>query len=450
MTRARISAAAERHSFLSGLLRAAYTVLGTLLLPLLATYLAWRARRQPAYWQHWGERFLGIPRHAGPYAFSQLDRPVIWLHAVSVGETHAAQPLVKAWLASGKVRVLLTHTTPTGRQTGATLFGDESPEVFVQAYLPYDLPWANARFLRWARPSLGLLMETELWPNLLAQARSRGIPMALINARLSHRSARSLRRFSSLARPALGALSLVLAQTHADAQRFMANGYAGALELTGSLKFDVETSVALADLGREWRAAWPHRWVWLVISSRDDEEIELFRSWQLVRPRGALLLVVPRHPQRFERVADLARTAGLKTAQRSQDLVLNAEVECLIGDSLGEMSAYVAASDLALIGGSLLPLGGQNPIEACAQGRPVFFGPAMFNFQAIARELRDCGAGFEVGSVAEFYGSAQLLMEDAKAYERACSAAKDFAVTHQGASARTLRALDRLLSVGAG
>lgn len=450
--------------FLEWLARQAYVVLVFFLQPLLAAYLLHRSLRQPDYRHHWRERFWG--GGAGRQAFAATEAPclTLWLHAVSVGETQAAEPLLRAWIAQAQqdlarpqgtrpsIRLLLTHTTPTGRETGARRFADLPVDQFRQAYLPYDLPWTMARFLRWAQPDLGILMETELWPSLLKAAEARGLPMALINARLSQKSARQMHRFSLLARPSLARLRLLLAQTPADAQRFVSQGYLGPLQVTGSLKFDVAVDEPQSELGRDWRRRWAHGQVWLVASSRDDEEAELFRAWQAhwrgrTDPRP-LLLVVPRHPQRFDRVAELALAQGLALRRRRDldlpALGLDTAVDVLLGDSLGEMQAYVAASDLVLIGGSLLPLGGQNPLEACAQGRPVFFGPSMFNFQSIARALQASGAGEQVASAAEFLARAEALMSDAQAYRSAAQAARGFSQAHRGASQRSLEALQVL------
>ena len=430
-----------------------YTAVGVCLLPWLVVYLQWRGIRQPAYRRHWGERFRGGGK--GRSAFSGQERagmPILWIHAVSVGETRAAAPLITQWLgdAGQAARVVLTHSTPTGRETGAHLLDDLiQAGRLVQAYLPYDLPWANARFLRWAQPTAGLLMETELWPNLLSSAQRRGLPMALINARLSERSAKRFNQFSALSRPALSCLGLVVAQSAADADRLQAAGYTGEMVIAGNLKFDVLPDAAQVERGRAWRALWPRPKAWLVVSSRDDEEAAIGQAWVEANPRGTpadtpadtLLVVVPRHPQRFERVVQILEKAGLRVMRRSAGLSLGAEVDCLVGDSLGEVASYVAATDLALVGGSLMALGGQNPIEVCAQGRPVFFGPHMFNFQAISRDLSRAGAGFEVRSASEWIAQARELVAKGPAYRDAATAAGSFASQHRGAVDRTYLAL---------
>ncbi len=436
-----------------GLSRLIYTAVGILLVPVLMVYLWMRGRRAPAYRAHWAERFWGPDTGARTHAFESAG-PVLWLHAVSVGETQAAVPLLRAWLAAQgpSARVVMTHTTPTGRQTGASLCEDllQGPQPrLVQCYLPYDLPWANHRFLQWTGAQLGLLMETELWPNLLAQAKQAGLTMVLINARLSARSARQMRRFAWLARPALTRLDLICAQTQDDARRFQQVGYSGSMTVTGSLKFDLSIDETKSALGQQWRSGWSFDQVWLVVSSRDDEEQDLFAAWHQASrsgqlPNNTLLIVVPRHPERFDRVFQLAVQAGLQADRRSVSEALSAETQVWIGDSLGEMAAYVAASDLALMGGSLKPLGGQNPIEVCAQGRPVLMGPHMFNFHQIARLLKDKGAGLGVGSYAAFVEQASALVSDAARFATASAQARAFVIEHRGATQRTLDALLRL------
>ena len=467
-----------------------YTALGVLLLPALVGHLCWRGLRQRDYLRHWPERFSG-----GPPASARLpqwllgdrgsDQLVLWIHAVSVGETRAAAPLINRWLSqSDRHAVLLTHTTPTGRATGADLFAqwiDLAPPRLVQRYLPYDFPWAGRRFLQWARPSLGVLMETELWPNLLAQARKLSIPMALINARLSPRSGQRLRRFRWLSRPAVAGLVGIAAQTPRDAQGFesvvlptlnhQTAGLAPRVQVLGNMKFDVDVPDTLKQLGLQWRsliagrgadaAAGPLH-LWVAISTRDDEESAILSAWSAARSNSTLtpadvLLIVPRHPQRFERVAQLIRDHGAVVCSRSQDWADSDQSERLdaqsasprevvyLGDSLGEMFAYLAMADLVLIGGSIKPLGGQNPLEACALGRPVFFGPHMFNFYEIARELKACGAGTEIASADDWIRQGLKCLQDQAQMDDRAARALAFSRTHRGATARTEEFLKTIL-----
>ena len=448
------------------LARGLYFLAGVTLIPALALHLTWRGLRQPAYWRHWSERFLGltIPRNprngvAGHVFADDPNRKVLWIHAVSVGETRAAAPMITSWLRkSAAHRVVLTHTTPTGRETGRTLFAADlaaQPPRLVQRYLPYDLLWANALFLSWARPTVGVLMETELWPNLIAQTKARGIPLALINARLSPRSARRLLAFRALAYPALQALRGIAAQTETDAQGFRAVlGESPRLTpyivVMGNMKFDVHLPAEMRVQGAHWRNGCGGRRIWLAASTRDDEEISLLAAWGAAQASGALtprdtLLIVPRHPQRFDRVARLIDEAGWSCHRRSQwreDRAIS-DNEVLLGDSLGEMFAYLEMSDLVLIGGSIPPLGGQNPIEACAVGRPVFFGPHMFNFHQIAQALTACGAGHEVSDARAWITQGITLLSDTSAYVERGALAQRFSDIHRGATQRAEAFLDQ-------
>ncbi len=463
--------------------RWAYTLSLLCLLPVLAGYLIWRGIRQPDYFKYWSERFLGlaVPRPAhepadGPFE-NQSNCKVLWIHAVSVGETRACVPLIEKWLSQDpRHRVVLTHTTPTGRETGRALLskwfesqGHQSCRI-VQRYLPYDLPWSNAWFLNWAKPALGMLMETELWPNLLAQAHARNIPIVLANARLSLRSAEKLQAFRWLATPALSSLAGIAAQTPDDANRLaQAAGFSrrpegsprNDIEVTGNMKFDVDVPQSQLHLGQQWRAQLGSGKVFLAASTRDDEELEILKAWASVRQTGGLenrrLLIVPRHPQRFDRVARMIELQGFVPLRRSldwQEIAQKAETHpdqssaVLLGDSLGEMFAYLQLAEVVLIGGSIPALGGQNPIEACALGKPVFFGPHMFNFSQIAKALLESGAGAEVRTPLQWIGEAASLMRDPVEMEKRSQAARDFASAHRGATEKTLDFITAILSAG--
>jgi 3-deoxy-D-manno-octulosonic-acid transferase len=348
-------------------MRGLYTAAWTLALPLVLGRLLWRSIREPGYRRHIGERFARYGGRAPGWH-------TIWVHAVSVGETRAAEPLVDALMAAyPESRLLLTHMTPTGRETGKTLFARHGARV-VQCYLPYDTPAMVMRFLRQFTPRICILMETEVWPNLIAGCNERRIPVALVNARLTERSLRRGRKFGKLMSEAAGGIALVAAQTEADAARVRSLG-APKVEVTGSIKFDVVAPQAAKDTGAWLRSRIGARPVLLCASTRDGEESLILDAWMALarRPAGMLLLIVSRHPQRFDEVAALATARGLRLARRTElnEAPLGAEVDVLLGDSMGEMFAYYAACDLAFIGGSLLPLGGQNLIEACALGKPV-------------------------------------------------------------------------------
>jgi 3-deoxy-D-manno-octulosonic-acid transferase len=409
--------------------RLLYSLAFYLATPLILLRLRWRARKQPAYWQHLGERYGYYPQFT--------ERPLIWLHAVSVGETRAAAPLIEVLLRDYPDHaLLLTHMTPTGRETGAE-YGLKYPGRLFQAYLPYDLPDACGRFLGHFQPRFGLLMETELWPNLIAAARMRSIPLLLINARLSARSQRGYARLTGLIGPALAALGAVAAQTPADAARLTALG-AHDVRICGNLKFDAPVAAEKLALGAHWKQSLAGRRVWLAASMREGEEALMLDALSHCRVPGLLLLLVPRHPQRFDEVAALVHGRGLNLCRRSEKMNPGAETQVWLGDSMGEMAAYYAAADLALIGGSLLPFGGQNLIEAAACGCPVLVGPHSFNFAQATQDAIDCGAAQRVIDANDAASVAESLLNDRDALQAMRDAALQFSQAHRGATARTV------------
>lgn len=434
------------------MLRVLYRWLWRIALPFALLRLWWRGRKEPGYRQHVGERLGFYPPRVNP------DRPLLWVHAVSVGETRAAQPLIDALLARFPHHaVLLTHMTPTGRRTGAEFAAQRNGRV-IQAYLPYDLPSAVDRFLRHFRPRLGLLMETEIWPVLIERAYAAGVPMVLVNGRLSARSHRRTARLGDAARETYAQLAAVLAQTPDDADRYRSLGVPR-VRVTGNLKFDITPHVDQIMAGRMLRDALGGRAAWVAASTREGEEPLLLEAWQAHRAqhvgrRHALLILVPRHPQRFDEVAQLAERAGLRVVRRSAlsvsadgvagELAL-AEADVLLGDSMGEMALYYAAAEAAFIGGSLLPLGGQNLIEACAVGTPVVIGPHTFNFAQATRDAVAAGACVQVDDAAAVMRVIDRWLSDADARETASRAALAFAATHGGATARTVEAVASLV-----
>jgi len=364
-------------------MRFAYSLLWYAATPLLLLRLLWRARRQPEYLRHVTERF-GVYRGAADAV------PLIWVHAVSVGETRAAAPLVRALQARHpRHRILLTHMTPTGRDTGAALFGDS----VLQCYLPYDQPCAVARFLDRFRPVAGVLIETEIWPNLIHAAAARDIPLYLVNARLSVRSQAGYRRSGALARDALRALTGITAQTGEDAARLRELG-APAVTVTGNLKFDIEVPTYQTAAGRELRAGLGARPVLVAASTRDGEEALLLDAVRREGLGDALLIIVPRHPQRGPQVAQ-ALAPLFRVARRAAGEVPAPDTELYIADTLGELGIFYRLAPLAVIGGSFVPHGGQNPLEPARLGVAVLSGPHIGNFRDIYRILVEAG-GAEV------------------------------------------------------
>lgn len=412
-----------------------YTLLLCLLLPLALIKLVWRAFRQPEYLRHIPERF-------GFYPMPPVSQPLIWLHAVSVGETRATAPLV-ALLRQRypQSRILLTHTTPTGRAAGEQLFGDD----VLRCYLPYDLPFAMASFLRHFKPGIGLLMETELWFNLIAACEKRHIPLLLVNARLSEKSARGYARLGRLAADGLSKLAAIAAQTEADAERLRGLG-ARAVAVTGNLKFDVTPPADAPPQGEALRRMFgAERPVFLAASTRDGEEALLLDALAAARIPGLLAVIVPRHPQRFNEVAGLLEKRAIKFARRSANAPVDATCSVVLGDSMGEMFAYYAASDAAFIGGSLLPFGGQNLIEACAMGKPVLIGPHTWNFEAVAANALEAGAALRVENANELAERLRHLFADRAQREQMAQHALQFSAGHRGATTRVLALIAPLL-----
>jgi len=352
--------------------RAGYRLLLWLALPFVLLRLWWRGRQEPSYRESPGERF-GFYR-------TVPKRPVIWLHAVSLGETRAAEPLLRALQQRHPdCDLLITQMTATGREAGRALLGGSAHVV----WLAYDYPFAVRRFLRHFQPRLGILMETEIWFNLVAECSRSGVPLMLANARMSARSARGYASVAPLVRAALGNLGAIAAQTAEDAERLTLLG-GRRVEVVGNLKFDVEPAVGSESLAAQFRQWFGRRRVLLAASTREGEEELLLEASAQGGLGDALMVLVPRHPQRFEAVAQLLAARGVKFARRSAGGPVPADCGYVLGDSMGEMAAYYRACDVAFIGGSLLAYGGQNLIEACAAGVPVLIGPHTYNFAQAA------------------------------------------------------------------
>jgi 3-deoxy-D-manno-octulosonic-acid transferase len=427
-------------------MRQFYTFMWALALPLVLLRLWWRGRKEPGYRQHWRER-LGWYGASGASGASGARAHTLWLHAVSVGETRAAEPLVDALLlAYPDARIVLTHMTPTGRATGRALFAKHGQRL-VQAYLPYDIPFMVRRFIDHFEPRICILMETEVWPNLIAACADK-VPVALVNARLSERSLRRGQRFGGLMTDAARALALVAAQTENDAERVRSLG-APRVEVTGSIKFDVVVPQAALDTGAWLRARIGARPVLLCASTREGEEALILDACADLRglPRNVLLMIVPRHPQRFDEVAAMVTQRGLALQRRSQlgDAGVDPATAVLLGDSMGEMFAYYSACDLAFVGGSLLPLGGQNLIEPCALGKPVLIGPHTFNFALLTEQAIAAGAALCIRDNKELVLEANKLLVNDAARRSMGEHALEFAHTHRGATARTVGLLRHMI-----
>ncbi|MGK4343701.1 lipid IV(A) 3-deoxy-D-manno-octulosonic acid transferase [Ectopseudomonas oleovorans] len=419
--------------------RLLYTLLLHLALPLIALRLALRARKAPAYARRINERFsLGLPT---------MQPGGIWVHAVSVGESIAAAPMIRALQSHyPELPITVTCMTPTGSERIQAMFGNS----VQHCYLPYDLPWAAARFLDRVQPCLAVVMETELWPNHIHQCAKRGIPVALANARLSERSARGYARFAKLTAPMLAELSLIAVQTQAEAQRFLTLGARPeCVEVTGSIKFDLKIDAELlqraVELRRQWQAE--QRPVWIAASTHaGEDEIVLTAHRQLLATwPDALLILVPRHPERFNSVHELCISEGLKTRRRSMGEAVQASDQVLLGDTMGELLFLYALADIAFVGGSLVANGGHNLLEPAALGKPVLSGPHLFNFLEIAAQLREAGALSEVENAAQLADKVATLLNEPSEMQSMTQAGLTVLKANQGALERLLKGLQRLL-----
>ena len=411
-----------------------YSACWWLALPLVLFRLWWRGRKEAGYRQHISERLS--------LANADFSSPLIWVHAVSVGETRAAEPLIHALLKKyPQHHVLLTHMTPTGRATGAALFHNE-PRV-SQSYIPYDALSLTQRFISKINPSICVLMETEVWPSLIDSCSKAGIPIALINARLSARSLKRAQWFDGLLGDALRKITVVIAQTQGDAERLHALG-ARTIIVAGSLKFDITPPEAMLAMGNQWRQQIGDRLVLLCASTREGEEALVLDAYMAATldPR-VLVIMVPRHPQRFDEVERMLEARGLRWQRRSQLTTehVPASTQILLGDTMGEMFAYYAACDVAFIGGSLLPLGGQNLIEALSCGKPVLVGPHTFNFKQVTADAITVGAAIRVLDAQHIFSRLSEFDAQSRDYQVMSDVAIQFCVQHQGATARTLKLL---------
>jgi len=421
--------------------RTLYTALFYLGLPLVAIRLWLRARKAPAYAKRIGERFtLGMPT---------LQPGGIWVHAVSVGESIAAAPMIRALLERyPALPITVTCMTPTGSERIQALFANEAR--IQHCYLPYDLPCTAARFLDRVQPKLAVIMETELWPNHIHQCAKRGIPVALANGRLSQRSAKGYGRFSKLTAPMLAEMSLLAVQTEAEAQRFRDLGARPeTVEVTGSIKFDLTIDPQLlqraADLRSQWQAQ--DRPVWIAASTHEGEDEVVLDAHRrlLANHPDALLILVPRHPERFNSVFELCQCEGFATVRRSTGANVDAQTRVLLGDTMGELLFLYALADSAFVGGSLVPNGGHNLLEPAALAKPVLSGPHLFNFLDIAAQLREAGALAEVDDAEGLAVEVQRLFELPRDAQRMAEAGLAVMRRNQGALQRLLDGLARLI-----
>ncbi len=423
-------------------MRKLYSLLLYLLMPLVLLYLFFRGLRNRNYLKRWSERFarFAAPESAGG----------IVVHAASVGEVNAASTLVRELLRRYPDRPLcLTTITPTGSERARTLFGDS---VF-HVYAPLDLPGPVRRFFDRVRPGLLIVMETEIWPNLFHEAADRDVSVMIANARISRNSVGNYRRFRNFTASTLAKVSRIGAQSEQDAGRLLDIGAApDRLVITGNLKFDVRLPVSLIEQGEAIRTSWgTDRLVLLAGSTHEGDEGPLLKAFRGVLDRfpEALLVLVPRHPERFGRAAQLAHSAGLRVSFRSESITCGRETQCFVIDAMGELVRYYAAGDVAFVGGSIDTVGGQNVLEPAGLGRPVIVGPHTFNFEEITNRLIECGAALRVQDAAGLEEAVLRLFRDADLRDRMGRSGAKLVQSGQGALEHTLRLVDGLLTPGA-
>jgi 3-deoxy-D-manno-octulosonic-acid transferase len=416
-----------------------YTVLIYCAVPFAFAVVLWRGLRERRYRQGLGERF-GLGTRTG-------STGTLWLHAVSLGEMSAAAPLVRALRARyPESALVLTTATPTGRARARSLFGDE---VDVR-FLPYDMPGAVTRFLERIRPRLALIMETEIWPNLYVECERRGVPLVLASARLSAKSVVRYQRFGGLFRGIFSASSLIAAQTGVDAERFVAIGAQSArTRVVGNIKFDLELGAGVLDRGRELRSTMGGtRPTWIAGSTHAGEEEQVLAAHAELRRAepNALLLLVPRHPGRFEAVADLLNAQDMRFVRRSGGEIPDAATAVVLGDTVGELAALYASADVAFVGGSLVPIGGHNLLEPAALGVPVLTGPSHSNSKDIAQLLLAQGAALQVADARELAAALSRLLRDPAQRQRMGDIGRQVIESNRGSVARLLELIETLLS----
>jgi len=429
-------------------MRIGYVLLTYLVVPLLLIHLMWRGIRVPGYRRRIAERFGFGLRGTGAGGNRAANQPSIWVHAVSVGEVQAAAALVRALRKRHPgVPLILTTMTPTGSERVRALFGDD----VIHCYVPYDIVGPVRRFFDWARPALAIIMETELWPNLYHECGRRGVPLVLASARVSARSLRHYRRLVPLFRETLSNGIVIAAQTEADAGRFRSLGANPArTHVTGNIKFDFDLPPGIAERGRELRVRHaPGRPVWIAASTHDGEEAAVLMAHERIRGKypSALLILVPRHPERFDQVAALLESRGIAHVRRSTGTPAKPDTSVLLGDTMGELTTFYAAADVAFVGGSLVPVGGHNLLEPAALGVPVLTGPHNENAADIAELLADCGAALLVPDWAALAAELGMLLGDEVERERRGMAGRHAIEASRGALDRLLALLDSLVAL---
>lgn len=418
-------------------MRQLYTIIFYLALPAVLLRLYWRGFKASAYRQRWRERLGFYPR--------QPAQNVVWFHCVSVGEAEAAFPLIRLMQAEHpKQRFLVTTTTPTGSARVRDALGAQVEHV----YLPYDLPLVLRRFFRHFRPKMAVFMEKEIWPNLFAACAERQIPLFVINARLSERSARSYKKIPALIKPALQCISQIATQAEADRLRFIEIGAdAQRVAVLGNIKFDLSMDDSVLAAGRALKQRFAERLVWILASTHQDEEAQLLPVFTRLKQKipHLLLVIAPRHPERFSAVNNICREQGLNAVMRSENPVVSEATDVYIADSMGELKMLYAAADVAFVGGSLVPVGGHNVLEPALIGVPVIFGPRMFNFAEIAERILAEQAAVQCATPDAIGAAVLQIHADADFRDKLTAKAKAFVLRNQGATRRIADMLSQAL-----
>ncbi|MCX4193624.1 lipid IV(A) 3-deoxy-D-manno-octulosonic acid transferase [Methylophaga sp. OBS1] len=421
-------------------MRFLYSFVFILALPLIMLRLIWRGSRASAYFKRWDERF-------GIKPAPSAEKPLLWVHAVSVGEVEAARPLVEALQTQyPSHQILITTMTPTGSARVTSLYGDR----VLHCYLPYDLPFAVRRFLKSARPELGIIMETELWPNLIHYADALEIPMVLANARLSARSAAGYQKIAKLSQRMLQQFTLIAAQSQDDRQRFVALGAdKESVHAVGNLKFEITLPASLTEEAEALRSIWGNRPVFIAASTHEGEDEIILNASRKIRAEfpDLLLILVPRHPERFDKVAALSQRSGFKILRRSDNGMCSRDIQVLVIDTMGELPLFYGTADIAFVGGSLVPRGGHNLLEPAALGRAVIIGPHYFNFSEISRQFLEAGAAVQIDSSESLADTVTDLLRNPQKRADMGQAGQNLIKHSQGASKRLLNLIKRNIDV---
>lgn len=412
-----------------------YTILFYLALPLILLRLIWRGINATSYFKRWNERFGFISGRTS-------KQNLIWVHAVSVGEVEACRPLIHGLQQRyPEHKILITTMTPTGSDRVKSLFADK----VLHVYLPYDLPFAIKRFLKAMRPQFGIIMETELWPNLILICAEKSIPVAIANARLSARSAHGYQKVSKLTRQMLQSLPLIATQTHSDRERFLQLGAdKEKVHVVGNLKYEITLPASANERAESIRALWGNRPVFIAASTHEGEEEKILDATRKIRGEfhDLLLIIVPRHPERFDRVAALCRRSGLNTLRRSENKPCSSQIQALVVDTMGELSIFYGTADVAFVGGSLVAHGGHNLLEPAALSRPVITGPHYFNFLEVTRQFLEHHAAIEVKNPEQLADGVIELLKAPQRRAEMGEAGRKLIEQSKGASQRFLNLID--------